>query len=96
MSLFLQVWLVGVGIIQWLDQTCLLVLLILIWLNRKMKFRDEAELAQGPTVGGNSLGSVQAQLCLSLFTPNQPLEHSGTNWQWLSQNLALLSFFSRN
>lgn len=44
-----------------------------------MEFRDEAERAQGPTVGGNSFGSAQAQLCLSLSTPNQPLEHSGTN-----------------
>lgn len=61
-----------------------------------MDLGNEAELAQGPTVGGNSLGSAQAQLCLSLSTPNQPLEHSGTNWQWLSQNLALPLFFSRN
>lgn len=56
-----------------------------------MKFGDEAELAQGPTVGGNSLGSVQAQLCLSLFTPNQPLEHSGTFWNKLAVAVPELS-----
>lgn len=58
-----------------------------------MESGDETELAQGPTVGGNRLGSTQAELCLSLSTPNQPLEHSGTNQQWPSQNLALPSFF---
>lgn len=89
----------GVWLLEDPCDTCLQVLPIQMWLRRKMGREVVAHRGGMTNSGSHSWWGQpwQGTGTAAVFsTPNQPLEHSGTSWQWLSQKSGLPPSVSRN